>query len=163
MQGLLKYVFLSCGNKAISCLSPSQRNAIKITVKLFTQRWLLFKLSPLTPCSSNPFCLHRGAPKQAEVWTQKRFLKKQTFMGTVEFLPVFGLECSCMNYLKHCILVSDVSIKPIWVGEKSPSVFLGVFFWAPIFFAWNFDFLRESPFHFPHGQWEATLAIQMKW
>lgn len=90
MQGLLKDVFLSCGNKAISCLSPSQRNAIKITVKLFTQRWLLFKLSPLTPCSSNPFCLHRGAPKQAEVWTQKWFLKSKLSWGLWNFCLCLG-------------------------------------------------------------------------
>lgn len=48
-------------------------------------------------------------------------------MGTVESLPMFGLDC--MNYLKQCILVSDVSISQIYLsgGEKSLRVFWAVF------------------------------------
>lgn len=67
-------------------------------------------------------------------------------MGTVEFLSVFVLDS--MNYLKHCILVSNVLLV------------LG-FFFEHLLICMNF-LLRVSPFYCPNVDWEATLAIQMK-
>jgi len=107
MMWLLKYLSLLYGNEAIRCLSPSGSNVIEMTVKLFTQGWLLFQLPPL------PNSLQYYNPLPAS-WCPNKTgrsvdsIKTQMFMKTVGFLSMFWMDC--MNYLKHCILVSDISM-----------------------------------------------------